>query len=115
MRALTATDIALDRAILNGDISAYLRQNYRFHALLYALAEAPILNSLARRMWLQFGPSLRVVCGRVGTQNLIDEHKEVLAAIAAGDAERAAEAIRADVLQGLEQVRRVLDEPDQLG
>ena len=112
MAALTAEDEALDRAIVAGNIPGYLQHNYRFHTMLYDIADAPILRSVALRMWLQFGPSLRVVCGRVGTQNLVDEHKEVLAAMAEGDAERAAAAIRADVLQGMEQVRRTFDAPD---
>ncbi|MDB2420646.1 GntR family transcriptional regulator [Paracoccaceae bacterium] len=112
MAALTAEDEALDRAIVAGNIPGYLQHNYRFHTMLYDIADAPILRSVALRMWLQFGPSLRVVCGRVGTQNLVDEHKEVLAAMAEGDAERAAAAIRADVLQGMEQVRRTFDVPD---
>ena len=112
MAALTAEDEALDRAIVAGNIPGYLQHNYRFHTMLYDIADAPILRSVALRMWLQFGPSLRVVCGRVGTQNLVDEHKEVLAAMAEGDAERAAAAIRADVLQGMEQVRRTFEVPD---
>ena len=112
MVALTAEDEALDRAIVAGNIPGYLQHNYRFHTMLYDIADAPILRSVALRMWLQFGPSLRVVCGRVGTQNLVDEHKEVLAAMAEGDAERAAAAIRADVLQGMEQVRRTFDVSD---
>ena len=112
MAALTAEDEALDRAIVAGNIPGYLQHNYRFHTMLYDIADAPILRSVALRMWLQFGPSLRVVCGRVGTQNLVDEHKEVLAAMAEGDAERAAAAIRADVLQGMEQVRRTFDVSD---
>ena len=112
MAALTAEDEALDRAIVVGNIPGYLQHNYRFHTMLYDIADAPILRSVALRMWLQFGPSLRVVCGRVGTQNLVDEHKEVLAAMAEGDAERAAAAIRADVLQGMEQVRRTFDVSD---
>ena len=112
MAALTAEDEALDRAIVAGNIPGYLQHNYRFHTMLYDIADAPILRSVALRMWLQFGPSLRVVCGRIGTQNLVDEHKEVLAAMVEGDAERAASAIRADVLQGMEQVRRTFDVSD---
>jgi DNA-binding GntR family transcriptional regulator len=112
MQALADADIALDAAIIRGDIQAYLHHNYRFHALLYDIADAPILRALALRMWLLFGPSLRVVCGRIGTQSLIDQHKEVLAAMRAGDAERASDAIRADVLQGMEQVRRAITRPD---
>ncbi|WP_439110986.1 GntR family transcriptional regulator [Lentibacter sp.] len=107
---LTNIDSALDVAIERGDVRTYLEQNYRFHARLYSMAEAPILSALADGLWLRFGPSLRVVCGRVGTQNLPDQHHEALDAMRAGDAQRAAKAMREDVIQGMEQVRRALTE-----
>ena len=47
----------------------------------------------------------------MGTQNLPDKHKELLAAMHARDAEGAARAIREDVIQGMEQVRQSLDGP----
>ncbi len=71
----------------------YLEQNYRFHKHIYSIAQAPILTDMADGLWLRFGPSLRVVCGRFGTQNLPDKHKELLAAMHARDAEAAAEAM----------------------
>jgi len=107
---LTRIDDALDVAIAQGDVRTYLEQNYRFHARLYSMAQAPILSSLADGLWLRFGPSLRVVCGRVGTQNLPDQHHEALSAMRAGDAQGAAKAMREDVIQGMEQVRRALAE-----
>ncbi|MEI4232811.1 GntR family transcriptional regulator [Roseovarius sp. D22-M7] len=103
---LRALDDDLDRAIAQGDLRGYLEMNYRFHSALYALAAAPILATVADGLWLRFGPSLRVVCGRIGTRNLPDKHKEMLGAMAAGDSEAAAEAIREDVTQGMEQVRQ---------
>lgn len=106
--ALEAIDVALDGAIDRGDVGAYLSLNYEFHSKLYAIAEAPILTAIADSLWLRFGPSLRVVCGRMGTQNLPDKHKETLAALRAKDGEAAAIAIRDDVVQGMEQVREVL-------
>ena len=66
---------------------------------------------MADGLWLRFGPSLRVVCGRLGTQNLPDKHKDLLNAMRAGDAETAARAIREDVIQGMEQVRQSLGAP----
>jgi len=107
---LTEIDIRLDTAILNGDVWSYLELNYRFHATIYGMAEAPILQAIADGLWLRFGPSLRVVCGRLGTQNLPDLHKKALSAMRAGDAEAAAEAMRKDVIQGMEQVRRAIAE-----
>ena len=103
---MTALDADLDGAIETGDLRAYLELNYRFHKRLYEIADAPILADLADGLWLRFGPSLRVVCGRMGTQNLPDKHKDMLAAMHARDAEGAARAIREDVIQGMEQVRR---------
>ncbi|MCZ7674822.1 MAG: GntR family transcriptional regulator [Roseovarius sp.] len=105
---LTALDDELDTAIARGDLRAYLECNYRFHKVVYDIAGAPILADLADGLWLRFGPSLRVVCGRLGTQNLPDKHKAMLAAMAAGDGEAAAAAMREDVVQGMEQVRLAL-------
>jgi DNA-binding GntR family transcriptional regulator len=109
LHQLAALDDELDRAILRGDLRAYLELNYRFHKRLYEIAQAPILADVADGLWLRFGPSLRVVCGRMGTQNLPDKHKDMLAAMHAHDAEAAARAIREDVIQGMEQVRHSLE------
>ncbi|VVT10843.1 HTH-type transcriptional regulator McbR [Roseovarius sp. EC-HK134] len=106
---LAGLDDELDRAILRGDLRAYLELNYRFHKRLYEIAQAPILADVADGLWLRFGPSLRVVCGRMGTQNLPDKHKDMLTAMHARDAEAAARAIREDVIQGMEQVRHSLE------
>jgi DNA-binding GntR family transcriptional regulator len=106
---LTTLDSAHDKAITQGDVQSYLELNYKFHKKLYKIADAPILADLADGLWLRFGPSLRVVCGRMGTQNLPDKHKEVLDAMHARDAEAAARAIREDVIQGMEQVRIALE------
>ena len=107
---LDEIDARLDTAIVNGDVRSYLELNYRFHTELYSLADAPILTAMAEGLWLRFGPSLRVVCGRLGTQNLPDQHKEALHAMRARDADAAANAMREDVIQGMEQVRRAIAE-----
>lgn len=99
---LESIDTALDQAILVGDVAGYLRHNHAFHEALYRAADAPIMRDLADRMWLRFGPSLRVVCGRFGTQNLPDRHKELLTALRDGDAPRAGLAMEQDVEQGME-------------
>ncbi|SLN61899.1 HTH-type transcriptional regulator McbR [Falsiruegeria litorea R37] len=100
--ALEAIDDALDRAISVGDVAGYLKHNHAFHEALYRAADAPIMRDLADRMWLRFGPSLRVVCGRFGTQNLPDRHKDMLNALRNGDAAAAGRAMEQDVEQGME-------------
>lgn len=101
---LTAIDLALDKAIETGDVAGYLVQNYSFHTLLYTYAEAPILSDIADRLWLRFGPSLRVVSGRLGTQSFPDRHKDIIDALRRQDAEIVALAMEQDVCQGMEQV-----------
>ncbi|MFC2967197.1 GntR family transcriptional regulator [Acidimangrovimonas pyrenivorans] len=102
---LAGIDALVNLAIQMGDVGAYLQHNYRFHAGLYELAEAPMLMSIANMLWLRGGPSLRVVCGRYGTLNLPDKHAEALQALRDGDADGVGQAISDDITQGLEQIR----------
>ena len=96
--------------IADGDVSGYLHLNHAFHETLYAHADAPILSDLAERLWLRFGPSLRVVCGdsalkacRTGTRT------SPLPLRAQGDAEKAAKATAQDIEQGMElMIRRAI-------
>ena len=107
---LEAIDVALDQAISAGDIAGYLVQNYSFHAALYSHADAPIMADLADRLWLRFGPSLRVVCGRFGTQSFPDRHKDIIDAMRQGTPEKGAQAMEKDVAQGMDQVSQGLAE-----
>ena len=104
LKQLESLDAGLDSAIARGDIGAYLRHNYEFHKTLYSFAGAPILESLADNLWLRYGPSLRVVCGRVGTQNLVDHHKQAINAVRNGQFDEAAAAMSADVNEGIDYV-----------
>ncbi len=101
-------DDDLNKAIAQGDVGGYLTHNYRFHAYIYECADAPILTATVDSLWLRFGPSLRVVCGRFGTSNLPDRHMDLLNALAAGDFDAAGKAMAQDVEQGVSQVRAAL-------
>ena len=109
---LDEIDARLNVAISSGDVRSYLRRNYQFHKLLYDTAAAPVIAETVDRLWLRFGPSLRVVCGRFGTLNLPDRHVEILAALRARDAEAVAAAVRKDVRQGSKNVLATTDSID---
>lgn len=109
--ALADTDAQLDAAIANGDVPGYLLCNYRFHAGLFAHADAPVMAGIVDRLWLCFGPSMRVVCGRFGTLSLPDKHAEILDALRRRDADTAARAMRDDVSQGM---KLILDFSDSI-
>ncbi|MEP5731427.1 MAG: GntR family transcriptional regulator [Sulfitobacter sp.] len=110
LTSLKRFDDDLNHAIAQGDVGGYLTHNYRFHALIYDTAAAPIIAATVDRLWLRFGPSLRVVCGRFGTSNLPDRHQDLLDAFQQRDAKAAATAMAEDVMQGVQQIDTALAE-----
>lgn len=107
---LQVIDQQVNEAIARGDVRSYLNQNYLFHSGLYAASHAKTLISLVEVILLRLGPSLRVMCGRFGTSNLPDMHEETLNALRSGDAHAVSEAIRADIGQGIDQIRLSLEQ-----
>lgn len=101
-------DDLINVAIQNGDIRSYLEANYRFHFTLYGIADAHILRRIADTLWLRVGPSLRVVCGRYGTTNLTDHHREATTALRNGDPAKVKAAIEQDIRQGIAFVRQTV-------
>ena len=66
---LDVIDQAINSAVDYGNIKEYLIQNHRFHMTIYQAALKPELLSITERLWLRIGPSMRVICGRLGTHN----------------------------------------------
>lgn len=102
---LADIDAALNQAIKIGDVPSYLKMNTLFHKGVYALSGAEVLIAIVDMLWLRGGPSLRIMLGRRGTANLPDKHAEALDAMRARDGHALADAIRQDILQGINQVR----------
>ncbi|MCV2865626.1 GntR family transcriptional regulator [Albidovulum sediminicola] len=109
---LESIDESLNTAVRRGDVKAYLEHNHRFHTTLYEQADASILFAIAQMLLLRGGPSLRVVCGRLGTNGLPDKHQQALLALRSGSPEAVATAIRDDVNQGIDQIRMTLSSLD---
>jgi DNA-binding GntR family transcriptional regulator len=106
VEALRAADAALDKAIVDDDAEAYMSANYQFHFVLYSAAPRPALLQLIETVWIQFGPFMRVVHGRVGNENLYDNHKAAIEAIIAKDAVALREAITRDIADGMDLIKR---------
>ena len=112
--ALVKIDASIDLTLEQGDVEAYLEGNNQFHFMIYESANAPLLFHVAQSLWIQIGPSLRIVFGRFGTANLPDKHSEVLSALGAADSAAAALAMRGDLQQSLSLVRSpALEKYDQ--
>ena len=106
VKQLREIDAALDTAMENGDVIGYMERNFEFHFALYRANNRPTLNRLIETLWLQFGPFMRVVYGRYGTANLVDQHRVALDAIEAGDAEALRKAIAGDIGDGMGLIGR---------
>lgn len=104
--ALARIDADMDGAIARGDIGLYAQTNSDFHYTLYDAAQSPVILGLVESLWLQVGPFMRVVIGRLGTSSLVDQHKEAIEALRAEDAAKLEEAIRLDILEGMTNIAR---------
>ena len=102
---LEEIDGNINAALDQGAVEAYLELNNRFHFRIYETAASPVLFHVARSLWVQIGPSLRIVSGRYGTTNLPDKHSELLSAFRQKDAEQVATAMHDDLQQSLSLIK----------
>jgi DNA-binding GntR family transcriptional regulator len=97
LRQVRGADEAVDAALADGDVNAYMESNFRFHSLIYGAARLPLANRMIESLWMQFGPFMRVVYGRYGTASMVDQHQVAVQAIVKGDAAGLRNAIAADI------------------
>jgi DNA-binding GntR family transcriptional regulator len=101
LKRLRAVDDALGVALKSGDVQAYMERNFEFHFMIYRAQPRTTIVQLIETLWLQFGPHMRVVYGRFGTANLVDQHQVALRAISERSATRLKRAILADIRDGM--------------
>jgi DNA-binding GntR family transcriptional regulator len=103
IRRLRDDDATVMAALGKGDVAAYMQSNQDFHFSIYKLAGAELFYDMARTLWLQVGPFMRVVFGRMGTVHLPkDHHQDMIAALERGDAEAVRASMAADIAEGMD-------------
>ncbi|MGA9658515.1 MAG: GntR family transcriptional regulator [Asticcacaulis sp.] len=96
-------DAKLMLALSKGDVSGYMQANQDFHFSIYKLADADLFYDMARTLWLQVGPFMRVVFGRMGTVHLPkDHHQDMIRALETGDAGSVRTSMAEDIREGME-------------
>ncbi len=101
---------AQQAAFLARDPAGALQLNEDFHFTIYAAAGMPTLLQMIESLWLQTGPTMRLLypasfdAGWIGRHN----HTAMLNAIAAGDAGALVVAVRQDLLDGQARLERSL-------
>jgi len=103
---LSAADAALDAAIAAGDADGYMLANHTFHFIIYRAQPHTTLTQLIEAVWLQFGPFMRLMFGRVHNANLNDSHQAAIRAILANDRASLRAAIAADISDGMGLIPR---------
>ena len=98
---LTAINTTVSEAVAKADAVAYIRRNLEFHRTLYLRAQAPAMLAMAETVWLQLGPTMRKLYGRMRQGTPPESHRLILAALRAGDEPGLRLAVRTDVTKGL--------------
>tara|TARA_R110002110_G_scaffold55386_8_gene158204 strand:- start:601 stop:1287 length:687 start_codon:yes stop_codon:yes gene_type:complete len=92
---------AIAEAVAQRDAVRYIRINLEFHRTLYLRAQAPAMLAMAETVWLQMGPTMRALYGRLRRTEPPQFHRLIIAALKAGDEPGLRLAVRSDVTQGL--------------
>ena len=98
---LNAINGMVGTAVSEYDAVSYIRTNLEFHRTLYLRAQAPAMLAMAETVWLQLGPTMRALYGRLKRKEPPHFHKLILSALSAGDEPSLRLAVRSDVTQGL--------------
>ena len=98
---MEAINSSIAQAVARRDAVAYIRRNLEFHRTLYLRAQAPAMLALAETVWLQMGPTMRALYGKLKRTEPPHHHRLIVAALKAGDEPGLRLAVRADVTQGL--------------
>jgi len=88
-------------AVAKQDAVGYIRTNLEFHRTFYLRAQAPAMLAMAETVWLQLGPTMRALYGRLRRTDPPQNHRLIIAALRAGDEPGLRLAVRTDVTQGL--------------
>ena len=103
---LQMINTSIAEQIARQDAVGYIRTNLEFHRTLYLRAQAPAMLAMAEQVWLQLGPTMRALYGRLRRKELPHFHRLIVAALKAGDEPGLRLAVRSDVTQGLKMLAR---------
>lgn len=108
LKKLILIDAEIEHALKIGDADAYCIKNCEFHFTIYKAANSPIMLRLIESVWLQFGPFMRVIIGRLGTSYLVDQHAVAMTAIKERNESVLREAILSDIHDGMDRIAEEL-------
>lgn len=91
----------VDQMVAKHDATGYIRSNLEFHRTLYLRAQAPAILAMVETVWLQMGPTMCRLYGKMIQHQKLGHHSAIIAALKAGDEAALQVAVRSDVTMGL--------------
>lgn len=101
---LETINATIATVIAKRDAVGYIRTNLEFHRTLYLRAQAPAMLAMAETVWLQLGPTMRALYGKLRRTEPPRNHRLIIAALRAGDEPGLRLAVRTDVTAGLKML-----------
>ncbi len=98
---LEAINHGVSQMVARHDASGYIRMNLEFHRTLYLRAQAPAILAMTETVWLQLGPTMCALYGKLNRTDPPTHHRLIVAALKAGDEPGLRLAVRGDVTKGL--------------
>lgn len=98
---IAAIDDAIEAAISAGEKAEALIANQEFHRQIYMANPDQVAMPLIESLWLQLGPILGIAMEHVTELYVVDHHREAIEALRRRDENAVAEAIGADVREGI--------------
>lgn len=98
-----------EAATAERNLAKMLGRNQEFHFAIYDSCGSPVVVQFIQTLWLRFGPYMRMLSNYIepllvsGSYRPSSHHRDLVAAIEAGDARAAAKAVKGDIetTQGL--------------
>lgn len=111
--ALRAAAEAMDRAIAGKQVEDYMRENRRFHFLIYEQCANSDMIAIIEQLWMQTGPSLRSGIGAARYDSSWNRHHmDIIAALETRDAVSLRREMLRDIVWGAEHYARKMSLDD---
>ncbi len=94
-------DLEIDDLIESGDRGSMVLLNQRLHSKLYRANPEQVVMPMIESLWLQLGPIMGVAARQQGMVTIADHHKDIISALRQGDTAELANAIEADIHDGI--------------
>lgn len=90
-----------EQRVARGENGEYIRGNLEFHRALYLRAQSPAMLALVETIWLQLGPTMRMLYEDRRRTPTTEMHRRIISALKAGDEPGLRLTMRSDVTGGL--------------